>query len=357
MISYDGWDREYLKNKAAYLDIFDSFMSQLNYENNEKFEDKIKHYTGREHVVSVASATDALGFSLACHGVGPGDEVLVTDFSWISSSSCISMVGATPVFCDINLDTYHVSLDSIKRMTTEKTKAIIYTHLFGNMVDVTDIIEYCKENKIWFIEDAAQSIGSSYDGTKAGSIGHCSSYSFNSNKVIAGINGGGVFMTDNESTADTVRKLRRHGKDKDFNILGHNSRMYVLNAMIIEQRMKNLVETQTTRQEIAKRYNDAFSNLPIVTQQPNELLNHNWHKYTIRLKDKETRKKVKDKLGLSIHYEKPLSNNTMYLNIPHKKDKCVNSKLVSDTIVSLPIHAWLTDEEVESIITTVRSSV
>ena len=97
--------------------------------------------------------------------------------------------------------------------------------------------------------------------------------------------------------------------------------------------------------------------MPIVTQQPNELLNHNWHKYTIRLKDKETRKKVKDKLGLSIHYEKPLSNNTMYLNIPHKKDKCVNSKLVSDTIVSLPIHAWLTDEEVESIITTVRNSV
>ena len=130
MISYDGWDREYLKNKEAYLDIFDSFMSQLNYENNEKFEDKIKHYTGREHVVSVASAKDALGFSLACHGVGPGDEVLVTDFSWISSSSCISMVGATPVFCDIDLDTYHISLDSIKRMTTEKTKAIIYTCLF-----------------------------------------------------------------------------------------------------------------------------------------------------------------------------------------------------------------------------------
>ena len=146
MISYDGWDREYAENKDAYIEIFDIFMKQLNYENAEDFEKQIAEYVGRKHVVSVACATDALGFSLMSHGIGPGAEVLVTDFSWISSSSCISMTGATPVFCDIDLDSYHISLDSIKRMVSPRTKAIIYTHLFGNMVDVTEIIEFCKEN-------------------------------------------------------------------------------------------------------------------------------------------------------------------------------------------------------------------
>ena len=356
MISYDGWDREYAENKDAYIEIFDIFMKQLNYENAEDFEKQIAEYVGRKHVVSVACATDALGFSLMSHGIGTGAEVLVTDFSWISSSSCISMTGATPVFCDIDLDSYHISLDSIKRMVSPRTKAIIYTHLFGNMVDVTEIIEFCKENKIFFIEDAAQSLGSSYNKVKAGSIGHCSSFSFNTNKVIAGINGGGVFMTDNEDIANIVKKLRRHGKDKDFEMIGYNSRMYVLNSMIIKQRMKNIVETQKTRQEIAQKYNEAFKDLPVITQKPSPILDHNFHKYTVRFENKDIRKKVKNVLGLSIHYERPLSENSMYEHLKYRKDDCKNAKLVADTIVSLPIHAWLKEEEINKIIDTVKTN-
>ena len=117
MISYDGWDREYQENKQDYLDIFDSFMSQLNYENNEEWEKRFSDKMKRKFCVSVASATDALHFSLLAHNIGPGDEVLVTDFSWISSASCVNMVGATPVFCDIDIDSYQMSFDSIKRMT------------------------------------------------------------------------------------------------------------------------------------------------------------------------------------------------------------------------------------------------
>ena len=137
---------------------------------------------------------------------------------------------------------------------------------------------------------------------KAGSIGHCSSFSFNTNKVIAGINGGGVFMTDNEDIANIVKKLRRHGKDKDFEMIGYNSRMYVLNSMIIKQRMKNIVETQKTRQEIAQKYNEAFKDLPVITQKLTPILDHNFHKYTVRFENKDIRKKVKNDLSLSIHY-------------------------------------------------------
>ena len=357
MTAYDGWDREYQENKQDYLDAFDRFMSQMNYENNEDFERSFAERVGRKHCVSVASATDALHFTLLAHNIGPGDEVLVTDFSWISSSACASMVGATPVFCDIDLDSYHISLDSIKRMYSDKVKAIIYPHLFGNMTDTTEIKQFCKDKDILFIEDAAQSLGSSLHGIKAGTIGDCSVYSFNSNKVIAGINGGGVVLTDDEDIARRVKMIRRHGKDKDFSMLGYNSRMYVLNAMIIKQRLKNADRNQERRQQIAKKYNNAFADLDVVTQSMSNGLNHNYHKYVVRFKNKDTRKRVKTALNASIHYETPLSANSMYDSLNSRRDACTASKTASSTVLSLPVHAWLTDEEISNIIQTIRTSI
>lgn len=356
MIPYEGWDREYQQNKDEYLKLFDNFMSQSNYENCEQFEKEFAHFIGRKFAVSVANATDALKFSLLSNNIGFGDEVLVTDFSWISSASCISMVGATPVFCDIDLHSYHISLDSIKRMTTDKTKALIYSHLFGNMSETKDIEQYCKEHNIVFIEDAAQSLGSSYNGRRAGTIGDCSSFSFNTNKVVSGINGGGVFLTDNEGVANTVKKLRRHGKDKEFELLGYNSKMYVLNAEIIKFRLKHLEQNKSTRQNIAKRYNYEFENLPVYTQSCTNAVDHNFHKYTLRFQDKETRDRVKNAMGLSVHYEKPISDNAMYKHINYKKDACVNAYKLSNTILSLPIHPWLYESEIVLIMQTVKDN-
>ena len=357
MTAYDGWDREYQENKQDYLDAFDRFMSQMNYENNEDFERSFAERVGRKHCVSVASATDALHFTLLAHNIGPGDEVLVTDFSWISSSACASMVGATPVFCDIDLDSYHISLDSIKRMYSDKVKAIIYPHLFGNMSDTTELQQFCKDKNILFIEDAAQSLGSSLHGVRAGTIGDCSVYSFNSNKVIAGINGGGVVLTDDEEIARRVKVIRRHGKDKDFSMLGFNSRMYVLNAEIINLRLRHAKRNQERRQQIAQKYNTAFGDLPIVTQQMSNGLNHNYHKYVVRFNDKETRKRVKTALNASIHYETPLSANTMYDSLTSRRDACTASKTASNTVLSLPVHAYLTDNEVNDIINVVKENL
>ena len=352
MTSYDGWDREYQENKQAYLEMFDRFMSQLNYENNEAWEESFAKRVGRKHAVSVASCTDALHFALLAYGIGPGDEVLVTDFSWITSAACVSHVGATPVFCEIDLDSYHMNLDSIKRMYSEKTKAIVYVHLFGNMTDTTKIREFCKEKGLIFFEDAAQALGASLNNVRAGAIGDCSVYSFNSNKVISGINGGGVFLTDDESKAKLVKKIRRHGKDSDFEMLGFNSRMYVLNAEVINLRLKNAEQNQARRQQIAHQYNQAFKHLPVYFQPMSDGLNHNYHKYTLRFENKDARKRAKNALRASIHYEKALSANSMYNSIEYRRDNCVNSKLVSETILSLPIHAWLTDDEIKNIIQT-----
>ena len=357
MTVYDGWDREYQENKQDYLDVFDRFMSQMNYENNEAWEESFAKRVGRKHCVSVASATDALHFVLLAHGIGASDEVLVTDFSWISSSACVSMVGAVPVFCDIDLDSYHISLDSIKRMYSDKVKAIIYPHLFGNITDTTEIQQFCKDKGILFIEDAAQSLGSSLHGVSAGTIGDCSVYSFNSNKVIAGINGGGVVLTDNEAIAKHVKMIRRHGKDKDFSMIGYNSRMYVLNAEIINLRLRHTDRNQERRQQIAYQYNEAFKDLPVVVQGMSNGLNHNYHKYVVRFKDKDTRKRVKNALNASIHYETPLSANSMYDSLDSRRDACTASKTAADTVLSLPVHAWLTEQEIDNIIETVKNAI
>ena len=357
MTAYDAWDREYQENKQTYLEIFDQFMSQMNYENNEDFERNFAEKLGRKHCVSVSSATDALHFSLLAHGIGLGDEVLVTDFSWISSASCVDMVGATPVFCDIDLDTYQMSLDSVQRMYSDRVKAIVYVHLFGAMEDTTALQAFCKKHNILFIEDAAQALGSSLDGVRAGTIGDCSVFSFNSNKVIAGINGGGVVLTDDDDIAKRLKMIRRHGKDKTFDILGYNSRMYVLNARIIEQRIKSMELNQRKRQLIAFQYNAEFADLPIVTPKVSNALDNNYHKYVIRFENKDIRKKVKQVLNASIHYETPLSSNGMYKDNNYRKDNCNSSKIVSETVLSLPIHPWLSDDEIDHIIKEVKDAV
>ena len=184
-----GWDREYLEHKDEYLNLFDKIMQKEQEGNIEFLEDKLTSYTGRKYAIACANATDALHFALRSLDIKTGDEVLTTNFSWISTASCISMVGATPVFCEIDLSSYHMTLESIKKMYSSKVKAIVYPHLFGNMSETKEIIDFCKEKNIAFIEDAAQSLGASLNGVKAGSIGDISTLSFNANKVIAGIAG------------------------------------------------------------------------------------------------------------------------------------------------------------------------
>jgi dTDP-4-amino-4,6-dideoxygalactose transaminase len=342
----NGWDREYLQNKESYQLLFDNIMTREQETNVEFLEESIKNIVNRKYVVVVNSGTDALHFSLISHNIKKGDEVLVTNFSWISTAACISMVGATPVFCDIDLDTYHMSLESIKRMYSDKTKAIIYPHLFGNMSDTKDIIEFCKEKNIVFIEDACQSIGAE----QAGTIGDCSAFSFAANKPIAGIAGGGAFLTNDEDKANIVKKLRRMGKGNDFELLGRNSKMLLFNAEVINFRLRKLKTFQNQRQIIAKSFNRELKSLPIITQ---ENPNHIYNRYVIRFNDKKTRDLIKEKLNAQIHYEKPISENYMYKKISHRKDDCRNAKLVCDTILSIPNHPWLTLEETTKILTTI----
>jgi len=340
------WDREYLANKEEYLKLFNDIMQKEQDTNVEFLETSLKELTGRKYAIACGNGTDALHFALISLNIKSGDEVLTSNFSWISTASCISMVGATPVFCEIDLSSYHMTLDSIKRMYSPKVKAIVYPHLFGNMSDTKDILDFCKEKNIAFIEDAAQSIGSSLDDTKAGSIGDISTFSFNSNKVVSGISGGGAVLTDDKDKADLIRKLRKHGNNE---ILGYNSKMLLFNARVIDFRLRKLKEWISKRQDIAKQYDKQLKDY-VDIQSTSNGLNHNYHKYVIRFQNKRIRDKIKEKLNAKIHYDKPLSENVMYKNIDYRKEQTYNSKIVCDTILSLPLDPYMKQEEIEKVI-------
>ena len=344
-----GWDREYLANKEAYLKIFDSAMQQEQEQNVEFLEKSLAKITGRKYAVACNSGTDALHFALISLGIDSRYDVLTTQFSWIATASCISMVGARPIFCEIDINNYHMSLDSIKKMWTPRVKAIVYPHLFGNMSETKEILDFCKEKEIAFIEDAAQSLGASLNDVKAGSIGDVSCLSFNANKVVAGIAGGGAVLTDDENKAELFRKLRRHGNNE---VLGRNSKMLMLNACFINFRLKKMNEWISKRQEIAKQYDEQLKDY--VTIQPTTNgLNHNYHKYVVRFQNKRIRDKIRDELGAKVHYDKPLSESPMYQNIKHRKDKQYISKIVCDTILTLPIHPYMKQKEIDEVINTI----
>ena len=347
----DTWYKDYKENSEEYLELFNEVMQDKQEQNIEFLEKSIKDITRREHAVAVNNGTDALHFALISLGIKPGDEVLVSNFSWISTASCISMIGAIPVFCDIDISTYHMSLDSVKKMYSDKTKAVIYPHLFGNMSDTTDIQKFCQD--VPFIEDACQALGSSFNNVKAGEAGDISTLSFNANKVIAGIAGGGALLTDDDRLADTARKLRRHGNHE---ILGYNSKMLFMNAKFIDYRLKKLEQYQEMRKLIALKYDTILEDVVII-QKPSNNLNHNYHKYTIRLKDKQTRDKLKDRLKANIHYDTPISELPMYKNIEHRKDDITNTQTVCDTILTLPIDPFLTDEEIENTCNIIMATV
>ena len=345
----NNYKKEYLANKEEYLNLFDSVMQEDQEQNVEFLEKSLTNITGRKYAVACNNGTDALHFSLISLGIYSRYDVLTTQFSWIATASCISMVGARPVFCEPNILTYHMDLDSIKRMWTPRVKAIVYPHLFGNMSETKEILDFCKEKNIAFIEDAAQSLGASLNGVQAGSIGDVSCLSFNANKVVAGIAGGGAILTDDKDKAELFRKLRRHGNNE---VLGRNSKMLMLNACFINFRLKKMNEWISKRQEIAKQYDEQLKDY--VTIQPTTNgLNHNYHKYVIRLQNKKVRDMVKDKLGAKVHYDKPLSENTMYKKIAHRKDKTFISKIICDTILTLPIHPYMKQEEIDEVINTI----
>lgn len=358
MISFFGLNKSYINNREKIISIIDKTLSEEEFLRGKSvgyLEEKCARILGRKYAIAVNSGTDALALALRGGGIIEGDEVIVTAFSFVASASPILMVGATPVFVDINPDTYLMDLNKLKAAITKRTKAIIAVQLYGQCVDPLEIEKIAKEYELLLIEDAAQAFGSQRNGRSAGTIGDVSTISFDVSKVVNGISTGGIILTDNCDLYKTIKSMRSHGlnvETKDFEFLGFNSQMSSINAAVLSYKIDIEGVRRERRIEIAERYIKKLSNVsgikcPILIDDSV----HNFHKFVIRVDERDELIKFlsKSQIETKIHYNKPIPHNMLmssksnvYIGIPETIKAC-------SEVLSLPIYAELENDEVDYI--------
>lgn len=328
----------------------------------EEFEKKFAEYHGLKYCVGVGSGTDALLLSLLALGIGPGDEVIVPANTYIATAFAVSHTGAIPVFVDPDPNTYTMSLYNLEKVITSKTKAIIPVHLYGYPADMKDIIAFALSYDLYVIEDCAQSIGAVYKGQKTGTFGHIGCYSFYPAKNLGGLGQGGAIVTDDNELAEIVRELGNVGRSRgswfDYSYVGYNSRLDAINAKFLIRGLEKIDDWNGKRREAACWYSTQLKDVPNVRipTMSNEGTYPVFHLYELKLEDKKTRDVLKDFLGkkeiaVSMHYPKPCHRQVVYENL---HAHCPISDELADTLLSLPMHPNLTEEEVEYVCSSIK---
>lgn len=289
-IPFFGLNREVAVHRETYLNIIEKVFSHSKFlqgDEVKQFEENVANLCGRRYGVATNSCTDALYYSLVAAGIEPGDEVLVTDFSFVPSASCIVRLGAKPVFVDID-DHFLMDLDKAALSLNNKTRAIIFVHLFGQMGNPKEIENFARLHDLILIEDAAQVFGASYNGIRAGSTGLLSCLSFDPTKVISAPGSGGMVLTDDENLAQEIARLRYHGKNEkgEFVSLGFNSQMPSLTAAILDYKLGQNEKWLAIRRDIAKYYLENVVGEYIL---PFEIEGscHIYHKFVIRSQNRD----------------------------------------------------------------------
>lgn len=346
----------------------------------EEMERVLETYTGAKHAVAVSNGTAALHCACIAAGVGPGDEVITTPITFAASANCALYCGAKPVFADINPETYNIDPESIRSHITKNTKAVVAVDFTGQAVEIEKIREICDEFNLIFIEDAAHSIATKYNGKQVGSLADITTFSFHPVKTITAGEGGACLTNDDELYKKLVL-AHTHGITHDESLmegaphegpwyyeqisLGYNYRITDFQAALIVSQMKKLEKFCARRKEIVNRYNEAFSNIPeIIVQKEIEESDTCRHLYIIRLdlsKLKCSRREFFDALSAEnvqpqIHYV-PVYWFPYYERLGYKKGLCPNAEEVYKGIMSLPLYPKMTDQDVKDVIHAVKKVV
>lgn len=322
----------------------------------EKFEEEVAAYCGTKYAVGVASGTDALILSLRALGIGAGDEVITPPFTFFATAEAVSLVGAKPVFADIDPKTYCLDPALIEDKITKDTKAIIPVHLFGQCADMDKILEIAEVNNLKVIEDTAQAMGATYKKRLAGSMGDTGALSFFPSKNLGAFGDAGMVITNNKETADKIKMLRVHGSTIRYmhTAIGTNSRLDALQAAILRVKLKYLNEWLVKRSKIADYYNKHLRNIGSITAPYVPSYNtHTYHLYTLRIKpDPGKLSKSLNKAGIEArtYYPVPLHLQDCYKNLRYKKGDFPESEAAAYQTVSIPLFPELTANEQKFII-------
>ena len=329
------------------------------------FEQQFSDYVGVSDCVACNSGTDALYLALRALGIGAEDEVITTPFTFFATAEVISAVGATPVFVDIDTQTFNLDISQVAAAITARTKAIIPVHLYGQPVDMTALMAIARSHKLLVIEDCAQSTGALWAGQQVGSIGHIGCFSFYPTKNLGACGDGGAVTTNDPAIAQKIRTLRVHGEKSRYlhTEIGINSRLDSLQAAILQVKLKYLDTWNEQRRAIASHYHQYLSSFPnIVT--PQELPGGKgvWNQYTIRLQQGERREvrgewrdKVRQQLqqqgvGSMIYYPIPLHLQPVYKGLGYQHGSFPVAEQASHEVLSLPIFPELTIEQQQQVI-------
>lgn len=321
-------------------------------ENVEKFEKAFARYIGTKYAVGVNSGTDALTLSLQALGIGPGSEVLVTPFTMFASVECVVRVGATPVFVDINPDTFNIDPLLIPGKITDKTKAIIPVHLFGQCADMRNIMEIARRNDLKVVEDACQAHGAENYGHKAGSMGDTGCFSFFPTKNLGAYGDGGMITTNNPDSYELLKMLRVHGAQEKYNhkYVGMNSRLDAIQAAILMVKLKYLDKWNDKRRSNALLYDELLTGIA-TTPHAEGYNKHVYHQYTILIENRDTVMEYLKGKGVStaVYYPKPLHQQEWCKKSNYAKSSMLVSELYSERVLSLPIHPSVTEEQIKYI--------
>ena len=368
-------------------------LSSANYilgNNVIEFEKEFADYIGVKHAISVGNGTDALVISLKAMGIGSGDEVITTPFTFFATAESISAIGATPVFVDVTKDTFNIDVSKIEEKITKKTKAIMPVHIFGQSAEMDKINEIAKKHNLLVIEDSCQAIGGKYKGRNIGSLGDVACFSFFPTKNLGCAGDGGMIVTDNDDLAVIIRALRTHGSgengQKAFNLLngvkdeiikaeitndtvynplkyynyliGYNSRLDAIQAAILRVKLKEIDNWNSKRREIVDIYNKEFKDLDLVVPVCDKDNEHVYHMYILQ---SENRNKVLEKLkergiATGVYYPVPLHLQKVYKNLGYKEGDMPVAEYLSQRTFAIPVYPELTEEQIKYIVDSIKNN-
>ncbi|MCP3689718.1 MAG: DegT/DnrJ/EryC1/StrS family aminotransferase [Gammaproteobacteria bacterium] len=319
--------------------------------NVQAFEKEAATYLGVKHALGCANGTDALHLGLLAAGIGPGDEVITTAFTFIATAEAIRYVGATPVFVDIQPGSLNIDPVQIKSAITGKSRAIVPVHLFGQPADMDEIMAIAQDHNLAVIEDCAQSIGSAYKGRKTGSFGITGTFSFFPSKNLGCYGDGGMVTTNDDKVADTIRMYRNHGSSKQYyhDVIGFNSRLDELQAVILRIKLKHLDEYNNNRLRVAKTYNSLLKNSRFATPQIVGDRDHIFHQYTLLCDGRDAVREavLAQDISCAVYYPVPLHRQKAFADT--EQPNLPVTEETSQRCLSFPVFPEMSDDQIQTV--------
>jgi dTDP-4-amino-4,6-dideoxygalactose transaminase len=324
-----------------------------------EFAKNLEDYLGVKHVIPCGNGTDALQVAMMALNLKPGDEVITTSFTFIATAEVIALLGLTPVLVDVLEDTMNIDPEAIRNAITDKTKAIVPVHLFGQCAHMDEIMDIAKEHNLYVIEDNAQAIGANYtfkngETKKAGTIGDIGCTSFFPSKNLGAYGDGGAIFTDNDELAAQLKVVVNHGMNVRYyhDYVGVNSRLDSIQAAVLKVKLPHLDDFAKARNFAAKYYSNAFESCEkIITPVTADFSDHVFHQYTLKLIDVDRdglMKHLQDKgIACAVYYPVPLHMQKAYQDPRYKKGDFPVTEKLSEQVMSLPMHTEFTEEQLK----------